>query len=525
MRGWLWSAALALALAAAPASAKPFRWANDNDVRSLDPYAGGENFLRSFDANIYEPLLRRGRSLALEPALATSWSRPAPDRWRFRLRSGVAFQDGAPFTADDVVFSFDRVRAPGSKIAGLLAAVREVKKIDDRTIEIATNGPDPLLLDELAGWAIMSRAWCLAHDAAEPADAARNEENYAGTHADGTGPFRLVERVAGERTVLAANPHWWDKPEHNLDRVVFTPRDDPQALADGLINGDYDMIYTVPPQQFDRIARTPGLRIVEGPELRTIFLGFDQGRDALIDSDVKGRNPFRDRRVRQAVSLAIDEPAILAKVMRGHATPAALLVGPGVTGFDAALDRRQPYDPAAAQKLLADAGYPNGFAAGMDCPTDRYVNDKAICEAVVAMLAKIKIKLHLQAERRAQFFAKVLPPVMKSDFFLMGWAPPTYDAQNVLVNLAQTRNEAAHEGDFNSSGYSNPALDALVQRIRVEPDLARRTDLLRQALSLLKNDFAFIPLHQQNVIWATRADVELVQRADNSFALRYVRMK
>jgi peptide/nickel transport system substrate-binding protein len=525
MRGWLWSAALALALTAAPANAATFRWANDYDVRSLDPYAGAEAFMRSFDANIYEPLVRRGRDLAIEPSLALSWSQTAPDLWRFQLRPGVTFQDGTPFTADDVVFSFDRVRAPSSKVAGQVAAIKEVRKIDSRTVEIQTNGTDPLLPDELAGWMIMSRAWCEQHDATAPADLARSEENFAGDHANGTGPFQVAERVPDERTILTPNPRWWDKREGDLDKVVFTRLPDQQALVAGLVAGRLDMIYTVPPQEIDRIAHLPGLRIVEGPELRTIFLGFDEWRDTLSDSNVKGGNPFKDRRVREAFARAIDESAIAGKVMRGHATPSALMVAPGVNGFDRALDRRVPYDPAAALRLLAEAGYPDGFDTGMDCPTDRYVNDVAICQAVVAMLAKVKIKVHLVTQNRADFFAKVLPPSMGSSFFLMGWTPANYDALNMLINVAATRNDATHSGDFNSSGYSNPALDALIAKVPLEADRAKRLLLLRQALALLKDDYAFIPLHQQNVVWATRANIELVQRADNSFPLRYVRMK
>jgi peptide/nickel transport system substrate-binding protein len=519
MKGWLWVAALVLALAAGPASAKTFHWASDHDVRSLDPYAGLETFLRSFDANIYEPLVRRGRDLRLEPALAVKWTQPAPDRWRFRLRENVVFADGTPFSADDVVFSFARATAPESRVAGLLAAVRSVRAVDAHTVEFATVGPDPILPDQLANFLIMSRAWCESHDAATPAD-----HSYAADHADGTGPFVVTERIPGERTTLASNPRWWDKREHNLDTVVFKPIADPQALVAGLESGALDMIYVVPPQYLDRVARAPGVRIVEGPELRTIFLGFDEWRPELLDSSVKGKNPYKDRRVREAFYRAIDEAAIVAKVMRGHATPTALLVAPAVNGFDPALDKRLAYDPAAARRLLAAAGYAGGFTTGMDCPTDRYVNDEAICEEIVAMLAKVGITARLTAQGRSDFFAKVLPPARKSSFYLLGWSPASYDAQSVLGDLVATANPATHAGDFNVAGYSNPALDALIARSRAEMDPAIRTRLLRQALAIVKDDIAYIPLHQQNVVWATRKGVTIVQRADDTFALRYVRL-
>jgi peptide/nickel transport system substrate-binding protein len=523
----IWTAALlALAglMAAESAGAAVFRWSNDRDVFSLDPYARQEVFLLSFDANIYEPLVRRGRGFGLEPALATQWSQMAPDRWRFTLRRGVRFHDGTPFTSDDVVFSFARARGPGSNLASALAAVREVQKIDDFTIDILTYRPDPLLPGEVADWDIMSAKWCAENDAEQPADALKGEENYASDHANGTGPFALESRVPDKETILVPNPNWWDRPAHNLGRVIFQPMAGAKSVK-ALLAGSLDMLYSVPLSQTDGIARAPGARLVQGPELRTIFLGFDIARDALTQSDVKGRNPFRDRRVRQAIYQAIDENAIKTKVMRGFATPAGLLVGPGVAGFDPALNQRLAYDPAAAKALLAEAGYPRGFSAGLLCPNDRYVNDEAICTAVVAMLSKVGVKLRLDAEPRGKFFQKLLTFDHSADLFLMGWAPETGDAFNALINLAATRNKEAHRGDANFGGYSNPKLDALIARIAGEIDEQKRLGLLHEALAMVKDDIAYIPLHQQQLVWAARKNVDLVQQPDGSFPLRLVRVK
>ncbi len=517
-------AGIVLTGTAGMAGASTLRWTNDHDVFSLDPYARQERFQLSFDSNIYEPLVRRGRGLRLEPALASRWFRVAPDRWRFVLRSGVHFQDGTPFTADDVVFSFQRVRGPGSNLAAALAHIRDVTKVDDFTIDILSEGPDPLLPGELAVWDIMSAKWCAENGAEQPADALKGEENYATDHANGTGPFEVETRRPDKETVLVPNRDWWDHPEHDLDRVVFRPMAGRDAVA-ALLAGKVDMLYSVPPQMTDRVARSSGARLVQGPELRTIFLAFDFASDTLNDSNVKGRNPFRDRRVRQALYQAIDENTIKTKVMRGFATPAALLVGPGVTGFDPALNHRLAYDPGAAKALLAAAGYPHGFSAGMDCPNDRYVNDEAICTSVAAMLAKIGVKLHLNAESRGKFFAKLLTFDYAADFFLLGWAPETYDAFNALVNLAATRDRDAHRGDANFGGYSNAKLDALITRIAGEADESRRLDLLGQALAMVRDDIAYIPLHQQQIVWAARKNVELVQEPDGAFPLRYVRVK
>ncbi len=524
MTARFWAAVLALLLCAAPLQAKTLHWSNDQDVFSLDPYARQETFLLSFNANIYEPLVRRGKDLALEPALAVRWEELAPDRWRFDLRHDVHFQDGTAFTADDVVFSFKRARAATSNIAGTLAALRDVTKIDDYTVEITTNQPDPILPQALPLWMMMSAKWCLDHDAAEPADVRRGGDGYAADHANGTGPFQVIDRQPDIQTILTANPNWWDKPEHDLDRVEFKPMPG-RAAVTSLASGNLDVLTTVPPQAIDRLLHTKATHLVQGPELRTIMLAFNFAHDTLADSDVKDKNPFRDRRVRQAVYQAIDENTIKTKVMRGFASPTGLMVGPGVSGFDAALNGRLAYDPVVAKELLAEAGYPHGFSASMDCPNDRYVNDEAICDAVVAMLSKVGVKLHLNATTRSKFFAKLLAPTAGSNFYLIGWAPPSYDALNVLVNLAATPNKGAHRGEANFGGYSNPALDAVLAQIGGEGEPTKRLGFLRHALALAKDDIAYIPLHQQQLVWAARDNVELVQQADGFFPLRYVRLK
>ncbi len=517
--------ALAVPTFSSTADAKTFRWANDGDTNSMDPYARQETFLLLFDQSMYEPLVRRNRQMKLEPGLATEWARTAPDVWRFKLRQGVKFHDGTPFNADDVVFSFDRATHPGSNVASPLATVKEVKKIDDFTVDFVTDGPDPILPYNLPTIAIMSKKWCEAHDTTRAADLTKNEESYATRNANGTGPFMLKERQPDVKTVLVKNPNWWglkDEPI-DIDEVVFSRIENAATRVAALLSGELDMIYTVPPQDTDRIAKTAGMKVWQTPELRTIFLGMDQSRDELLESNVKGKNPFKDKRVRQAFYQAIDEDAIAAKVMRGFAHPTALMVGPGVNGYDPAIDKRYPHDPAAAKQLLAEAGYANGFEVGFDCPNDRYVNDEAICQAVVAMLARIGVKANLLAQTRAKYFAKINAPHFDTSFYLLGWTPGTYDALDMLKALAQTRSGKA--GVFNVEGYSNPKLDELNQKIQVELDNDKRNAEIAEALNLLKADFAYIPLHQQVVVWATRANVDLAQTGDDFFQLRFVKLK
>ena len=529
-RGWVRCCAV-FALAAivafgARAETKTFRWSNDGDPTTMDPHARSDGFVTSFDMNMYEPLVRRDRNLKLEPALATEWSLIDATTWRFKLRHGVKFHDGTPFTADDVIFSFERAVATGSDVAALLSSVKDAQKVDDYTVDLITDRPSPILPNYLVGVAMMSKKWCEAHGTTRAASH-EDKENYATRNEDGTGPFILKDRQPAVRTVLVKNPDWWGLKYWpiNFDEVVFTRIANPATRAAALLSGELDMVYNVPLQDVARIRGTPGMKIWQTPELRTIFLGMDQSRPQLLESNIKGKNPFKDKRVRQAFYQAIDEDAIKSKVMRGFARPTALMVGPGINGFDPALDKRFPYDPAPARKLLAEAGYPDGFEVGFDCPNDRYVNDESICQAIVAMLARIGVKADLLAQTKAKYFGKINAPAFNTSFYMLGWTPTPLDALNMLSELASTRSGDAREGVYNNGGYSNPALDQLIKQIEVELDSKKRNDLISKALSIVKDDFAYIPLHQQIVVWASRDNVDLAQLGNNDFQWRYVRMK
>ncbi|MBP0494290.1 ABC transporter substrate-binding protein [Roseomonas indoligenes] len=525
MRRLLLAGAAALALGMGfgfGAEAATFRWANDGDVNSMDPYARNETFLLTFTHNIYEPLVRRNRELKVEPALATSWTQPSPTVWRLNLRQGVKFHDGTPFTADDVVFSAQRVQAQGSNLTSVLSSVKEVRKIDDFTVEFETKAPDPIFLEEITTWAIMSKKWAEANNATQAVDLTTGQENFATRNANGTGPFMLASREPDRRTVLRPNPNWWDKPEHNLDEVVFNVIGNDATRVAALLSGEVDMIYTVPPQDTERLSRAPNVRIHQQAELRTVFLGFDQARDELLKSDVRGRNPFRDLRVRQAFQLAIDQEAIKSRIMRNQSRPTNLMIGPGVNGFTEAADRLVRPDINRAKALLAEAGYPNGFGVTLDCPNDRYVNDEAICTAVVSMLARIGVKVNLAAQTRARYFAEILAPRYNTSFYMLGWTPTTYDAHNTLYNIMASRQ--GQRGVFNSGGWSNPRFDELTDAIAVETDSAKRQQMIDEAMKLHADQVGHIPLHQQVVVWAARSNITLQQMADNYFPLRYVRV-
>ena len=505
------------------ASAATFRWANDGDANSMDPYTRSETFLLTFTQNIYDPLVRRNRDLKVEPALAERWEQPDPKTWRFHLRRNVKFQGGEAFTADDVVFSYQRAVAPGSQINSYFQSIAEVKKVDDFTVDFITKGPNPIFLEEITAWVIMSKKWCEDHNATQAADLTKATENYATRNANGTGPFILALREPDRRTVLKNNPNWWDKPQHNLTEVTFNVIGNAATRVAALLSGDVDMIYTVPPQDMDRLGRTSSVKLLTTPELRTVFLGFDVDRPELLKSDVKGKNPFKDRRVRQAFYQAIDINAIKARVMRNQSRPTGLVYGPGVNGFTEASDVRYPYDPEASKKLLAEAGYPNGFGVTLDCPNDRYVNDEAICQAVTAMMARANIKITLNAQTRLKHFADISNPDYKTSFYMLGWTPNTYDALNAQFNLLGSRNGT--RGVFNDGGWSNKDFDALLEKIAVETDPAKRQEQILAASKIAHDEAAVIPLHQQTVVWAAKSNIDLQQLADNTFPLRYVQVK
>lgn len=504
------------------AQAKTFKWANDGDVGSMDPYTLQETVQLSFLLNIYEPLVRRDAHLKLEPALAVKWEQISPTVWRFHLRPGVKWQDGSPFTADDVVFSLHRTEAKTSSMRASMSMVKDVRKIDDLTVDFETKEPDPIFPQEQTNFMIMSKAWCEAHGAADPVFIGGPTDSYALHHTMGTGPYRLVSREPDRKTVVEKSKTWWDKNPSNVDTVELDVIHNASTRTAALLSGEEDMIYSVPPQDMKRIAATPGLKLIEGPELRTIYLGMDTSRPQLLSSNIKGKNPFQDVRVRRAFELAINEDAIAAHVMQGQAHPTALMWGPGVNGYDPKEDVRPKYNLPEAKKLMAEAGYAKGFEVGMDCPNDRYVHDADICTAIAAMLARINVKIDLNAQTKAKFFAKILAPNYNTDFYLLGWTPSTYDAHNVLFTLLGTRNGT--RGEVNVGGYSNPALDALITKIGEDNNEKDRNGLIDQAADILKKDVATIPLHQQVIVWATKKDVSVVQTGDNDFMYRFIKM-
>jgi peptide/nickel transport system substrate-binding protein len=511
----------ALAVAGA-ASAQSVRIGNQGDALSMDPHSLNESLQLSVTGNVYEPLVGRDSKLALAPALATSWRQTSPTVWRFELRRNVKFHDGTPFTADDVVFSFARASGEGSDMKSYTNDVKEVRKVNDFVVEIETKAPFPILPDVISLLYIMSKKWSEENQATRPVDRRKGIENAASFRANGTGPFRLRERQPNVKTSFQRNGNYWGKIEGNVINVEYTPIGNDATRVAALLSGQVDVIEPVPLQDVARINGSGKSKVMQGPELRTIFLGMDQKRDELLYSNVKGKNPFKDKRVRQAFYQAIDIQGIQRTVMRGASAPTALMVGPGINGFDPAMNTRLPFDPEASKKLLAEAGYPNGFEVAMNCPNDRYVNDGNICQAVAANLARVGVKINLQAETKGTYFPKILR--RDTSFYLLGWTPGTYDSHNALNALMRCVDDKG-SGQFNLGSYCNPKVDELTLKIQSETDKAKRDAMIREAFKLHADDVGHLPLHQQALAWGVANNVSLVQLADNFMPFRYMSVK
>jgi peptide/nickel transport system substrate-binding protein len=289
-----------------------------------------------------------------------------------------------------------------------------------------------------------------------------------------------------------------------------------------LLSGEIDVMEPVPVQDIERVNSGANTRVMVGPEMRTIFLGMDQKRDELLYSNVKGKNPFKDKRVRQAFYQAIDIEGIKKTVMRGASSPTALLIGPGINGFQTEQNKRLPYDPEAAKKLMAEAGYPNGFEVAMNCPNDRYVNDSRICQAVAANLSRINVKINLQAETKGSYFPKVLR--RDTSFYMLGWTPATYDAHNALNALVACVDDKG-AGQFNLGAYCNPKVDELTKKIQSETDKTKRNAMIKEAFDIHNADVGHLPLHQQSLAWGASKKVALVQLADNFMFFKWMTIK
>jgi peptide/nickel transport system substrate-binding protein len=360
-----------------------------------------------------------------------------------------------------------------------------------------------ILPDQLNIISMMSKRWAEEHDALLPAAYSDDVISYAENHANGTGPFKLESYALGVGTVMTRNTDWWGLAQnpHNLDRIVHTIIKDPARRLQALLSGEIDFLSDPPFSDLDQIESMPGLKLERANEARTIFLGLDQGSRELRSSNIKGRNPFADRGVRRAVYQAINEEAIKDKVMSGLAIPAGIIIQPGIVGYSPELDARLPFDPGAAKSLLAEAGYPDGFAVTLDCPNDRWINDEAICRAAAAMLGEIGVRVTMAARPMREHFPRIKD--RETDFYLFSWSTSTFDSLNHFVYLIRS------DGTHNATGYANPHVDGLIDEIETTLVTYARDALIEQVWKTVREDIVYVPLHHQVIVWAMRDRLEL----------------
>lgn len=515
-------AAQAILLASSSlAAAETLNWARAGDSLTLDPHAQNEGPTHALAHQIYEPLLLRDMTGQIVPGLATSWAPSAddPNVWVFQLREGVTFHDGATFDSDDAVFSFNRAMSANSAMKELLSSVAEVRAAGPYTFEIVTEGPNPILPANLTNLFVIDKGWAEANDTVEVQNYEAGEATYASRNANGTGPYQLVSRVPDNLTVLEAFDGYWGIGEFPLEitAINYTPIKNPSTRVAALLSGEVDFVQDVPVQDLARVDGEPNLQVIKAPQNRVVFFGINQGDDDLETDSVEGANPFADLRVRQAMMMALNRDAIQQVVMRDQSIPAGVVMPPFVNGWTEALDTIPENDIEAANALMADAGYGDGFSVRLNCPNDRYINDEAICQATVSMMAQIGIDVQLESLPKAQHFPHI--PGLETDFYMLGWGVPTYDSEYIFNFLVHTKEEEI--GTWNGTRYSNPDLDAKIVSLASETDQDIRNATIAEIWAQVQEDIVYLPIHHQVLNWGMSTRVETIVDPSDTPLFKY----
>ncbi|NRA99580.1 MAG: ABC transporter substrate-binding protein [Rhodobacteraceae bacterium] len=510
----------AIALTAGMASAETLRWARAGDSLTLDPHAQNEGPTHTLAHQIYEPLLMRDMTGAIVPVLATEWG-PSdnPNVWRFDLRQGVTFHDGSEFDSEDVVFSIERAQTPDSDMKELLASVVAVRAVDKYTVEIETDGPNPIMPNNLTNLFMMDKTWTEANGSTKVQDFEGGETTFATTNANGTGPYSLVSRETDVKTVLAAYEGYWGKGEFPLayTEVEYTPIQNAATRVAALLSGEVDFIQDVPVQDLQRVRDADGLDVRTAPQNRVIFFGMNVGDADLTKDSVEGANPLADARVREAMSLAINRDAIRQVVMRGQSVPAGVIMPPFVNGWTEELDAASSTDLDKAKMLMDEAGYGDGFSIQLDCPNDRYINDEAICQASVGMLAQIGVTVNLDAKPKAQHFPLISN--LDTDFYMLGWGVPTFDSEYIFNFLIHSRSD--DRGSWNGTRFSNPELDEKIVSLASETDLDVRNGTIAEIWDAVQAETLYIPIHHQVLNWGMASGVGTVVQPEDQPKIKY----
>jgi peptide/nickel transport system substrate-binding protein len=506
-----WAAALValFAYAAQPAGAADISVALSADVTSVDPHFHNLTPNNNVANHIFEALVAKDARGQLRPGLAESW-RPVDDlMWEFRLRKGVKFHDGSDFTAADVAFSLDRVPAvPNSPSPFTTYSKQIVEKIvvDPYTIRFKTAAPYPLMANDMSTIMIVS---------SRAAKGAATEDFNSGKAAIGTGPFRFVRWQKGDRIELARYEGYWGAKSPWDRAVLRIIASDPTRVA-SLLAGEVRAIENVPTADLARVVKQPDLSVFRMVSLRLMYLHMDSNREATpFVTDKAGRplsrNPLKDVRVRRALSKAVNRQALVDRVMEGAARPTGQLMPEGTFGYTPAL-KAEPYDPDGARKLLAEAGYPDGFALTIHGPNDRYVNDDQVTQTIAQMFSRVGIATKVETMPSSVYFTRANK--LEFSVMLVGWGADTAEASSPLKALLATYSSEKGMGQANRGRYSNAKMDALLQQALATVDDARREQLLQQATAVAIADLGIVPLYHQESVWATRKGIVYTPRAD-----------
>jgi peptide/nickel transport system substrate-binding protein len=500
MKRILTLAAAAVLLSGASAGAQTVKVGLFSEPSAMDPHYHNLGPNNAFSSNVYEALILQDENQKLMPGLAVSWKPVNDTTWEFKLRQGVKFHDGSDFNADDVIFSFERApNVPNSPSSfGTYLKGKSFKKIDDYTVHAITEKPYPLMPVDLSQVVVVSN---------EVGKDVTTSQFNSGQAAIGTGRYKFVEWKPGDTILIERNDNYWGE-KAAFEKVEVKPiKSNPSRVA-ALLAGDVDFIDNVPTADIERLKGDSDILLSSGISNRVIYLHMDRFRDdSPYITGTNGKNPLNDLRVRKAISKAINREAIVARVMEGVAIPAGQLLPPGFFGTSDKV-KPEPYDPEGAKKLLAEAGYPNGFGLTIHGPNDRYINDAKIAQAIGQMLTRVGIDMKVETMPKSVFFSSASSggpdKTPKYSFILVGWGSGTGEASSALKSLIHTKDSAAGFGASNRGRYSNPEVDKLIEQALATVDDAKREMLLAQATEIAMNDLAIIPLHYQVNTWATR---------------------
>ncbi len=507
------------------AAAKTLNWARSGDSLTMDPHAQNEGPTHTLNHQIYEPLVLRDSKGIIEAGLATEWAPSAsnPNVWVFKLRQGVKFHNGAAFDSEDVVFSLKRAMSVNSDMKELLSSVKEVRAVGKYTIEIETEGPNPIMVNNLTNMFIMDKGWAEANNAVDVQDFEGGEETFSSRNANGTGAYKLISREPDAKTVLEKFDGYWGKGQFPLEvtKVVYTPIQNAATRVAALLSGEVHFMQDLPVQDLARVANKSGLKVEKAPQNRVIFFGLNQGDADLKSDNVSGKNPFADKRVRQAMNMAINRAAIQKIVMRDQSIPAGVAMPPFVNGWTEALDAVPANDIKKAKTLMDQAGYGNGFSVTLNCPNDRYINDEAICQAAVGMMAKIGIKVNLDAKPKAQHFPLI--NTLATDFYMLGWGVPTFDSEYIFNYLVHTKGPKF--GSWNGTRFSNTDVDAKIQSLAAETNLKKRNATIAEIWEVVQEEVVYLPIHHQVLNWGMTEDIQTIVQPEDQPKIKYFSYK